>query len=364
MKVLLVHAYSPKNTGDGLLVDLAREVVHEAVPGAQVVCVALDAGSFGTSDVVQWSPTVKAMDPRRAVLLAGALGPHRSLRAAFADADLIVAVGGGYLRASTASEGVKSVLAHVSQLRLVARSSAPSVYLPQSIGPYPAPVRRIMERLLRRIDLVCVRDDRSLAELGAARSLERFPDLAVLEAGKMDRALQVQTVDDVPVVVARELAGPRSYHRLLGELGKALRPVWAVQSTASNNNDVPLTARLAGTNDPPLLRDVLAEGTRRVVISTRLHGSMAALLAGSPTIHLSYERKGWGAFEDLGIARHVHNARSVDAETVLAGVREITDDPGAYWASVNENLPAIAARHRELVERVGGLVGARTGAAR
>jgi len=209
-----------------------------------------------------------------------------------------------------------------------------------------------------------VRDDRSLAELRAARSLERFPDLAVLEAGKMDRSLQVQTVDDVPVVVARELAGPRSYHRLLAELGKALRPVWAVQSTASNNNDVPLTARLSGTDDPPLLRDVLAEGTRRVVISTRLHGSMAALLAGSPTIHLSYERKGWGAFEDLGIAHHVHNARSVDAETVLDGVRQITDDPGAYWASVNEKLPAIAARHRELVERVGGLVGARTGVAR
>ncbi|GMA30387.1 polysaccharide pyruvyl transferase family protein [Litorihabitans aurantiacus] len=364
MKILLVHAYSPRNTGDGLLVDLARDVVHQAVPDAQIVCVALDAGAFGTSDVVQWSPAAQVTDPRRAVLLAGVLGPHRALRAAFADADLIVAVGGGYLRASTVGEGVKSFLAHVSQLRLVARSTAPSVYLPQSIGPYPAPVRRLVQRLLARIDLVCVRDDRSRAELAAAGTLERFPDLAVLEAGTMDRALQARTIDDVPVVVARELPGPRNYHRLLDGLGRALGPVWAVQSTASNNNDVPLTARLAGTDDPPLLRDVLAGGTRRVVISTRLHGSMAALLAGSPTIHLSYERKGWGAFEDLGIARHVHNARNVDVDTVLAGVREITEDPATYWASVNERLPAVAARHRELVERVGGLAAARAGVAR
>lgn len=361
MKVLLVHAYSPRNTGDGLLVDLARDVVHQAVPGAQVVCVALDAESFGTSDVVQWGPVAKGLDARRAVLLAGAVGPHRALRTAFAEADLIVAVGGGYLRASTWSEGAKSFIAHVSQLRLVARSTAPSVYLPQSIGPYPAPVRRLMELLLRRIDLVCVRDDRSLSELGAAGTLERFPDLAVLEAGTMDRSLQAQTIDDVPVVVARELARPRNYHRLLGELGEALRPVWAVQSTASNNNDVPLTSKLSGMDDPPLLGHVLAGGSRRVVVSTRLHGSMAALLAGSPTIHLSYERKGWGAFEDLGIARHVHNARSVDSATVLAGVREITDDPSAYWASVNEKLPAIAVRHRELVERVRGLVASRAG---
>lgn len=356
MRVLLVHAYSPRNTGDGLLVELARDMVRQIAPDAEILCVALDAEAFAEADVVQWTPTRnRVLAPRHAVLLAGLAGPHRSLRAAFAQADLIVAVGGGYLRGGTVKEAIKSFLAHVSQLRLAARSDAPSVYLPQSIGPHGWPLRAILTRLLRRIDLVCVRDDRSFSAYRDAGSLVRFPDLAVLEVSRMDLGKQATLIDAPPVVVARDLANPRSYYSLLDDLSK-LSPVWAVQSTASNNNDGPLASRLSGQLHPPALSEVLAGTSRQVVISARLHGSMAALLAGSPTIHLSYERKGWGAFEDMGLSDYVFNARDGDSGAVIAALKSITHDPGAYWSRLNENLPTIAARSGELAERISRLV--------
>ena len=341
--VLIVHAYSPRNSGDGLLVELTEELVAEAIAEANVQFIAVDASQFDDPRFLQWGYTADGRLPQRLeVTLAGMIRPSLKVRRAIAEADVIVAVGGGYLRASTMSEGAKSYLSHTAQLRAVAKSGRPSVYLSQSIGPYPILIRNVMRRLLSRIGEVHVRDDRSLREMGGDGRVRRMPDLAVLAMSALEpSSISPNPSFAAPAIVARDLARPGNYNAKLSDLARHGFE-WAIQSTGGGNNDLPLTVRLSRNENPPSLKSVLGTRVKRIVVSTRLHGSMAALMAGCPTIHLGYERKSWGAFEDLGLDRYVLNARKCDADTVLSLIDEIGRDPDAYWARVRENLSSLS----------------------
>lgn len=354
--VAVVHAYSRRNAGDGLLVDLSLERLRRAgVPREQCEVFALDAASF--SDLphvhqvgVPGRRPSPAMIPAGAQLVASVLaGATRSrvrlgrLAAVLERADAIVAVGGGYLRTGNLVSSLGSLLNHFPQLATASRSTAPTVYLPQSIGPLSGPVGSLVARLLRRIDVVCVRDDRSRDELRPHVSAARFPDLAVLRLGEELEGLSPSARDGGRVVlVGRELINGGGYeerlHALAGRLGDA---GWAVQAEGlGTKSDLRFYERL-GVRSSGRLLDVLSGDEAGVVVSTRLHGAIQSLLAGVPAIHLGYERKSWGAYEDLGLSTYVHSARTFDPDAVAAQARSLLADPGEFWTRIERQRPTL-----------------------
>lgn len=65
------------------------------------------------------------------------------------------------------------------------------------------------------------------------------------------------------------------------------------------------------------MKDVLNDPQNRgVVISVRLHGSLQSMISGCPSIHLSYERKGFGAFSDLGVSEYCHGFKSFNPKLI------------------------------------------------
>ena len=104
-----------------------------------------------------------------------------------------------------------------------------------------------------------------------------------------------------------------------------------------------------GIADAGPLAGILKARAAGVVVSVRLHGAIAALIAGRPAIHLAYERKGWGAYEDLGIAEYVHDARTFDAAKVAEQVNELQLDSGPFWAKVRAAAPALQKQYADLV---------------
>jgi hypothetical protein len=68
-----------------------------------------------------------------------------------------------------------------------------------------------------------------------------------------------------------------------------------------------------------------------------LHGALESILHGVPAYHLSYERKGFGAYDDLGVGDWVANAADFDA----AAVANTLLAPGAlarFWRAAGEGL--------------------------
>lgn len=365
MNVVVLHAYSADNAGDGLLVRETVELAREALGlGVSVTVLASHPETFADLDV-----TVLDSAPH----LRGRNPDYLAALATLDRADLVLGVGGGYLRAGHLSEALKAALVHGPQLRAAARRGHGVIYFPQSIGPLGSraladgPVgtalRRLVVSRLRSVAHVLVRDDRSLAEIGDACP-RRFPDLALLTAGARTRADEPDTVAVLSVRAVRGDLPP-----LLPELRERLGRVDGyVQSTTGGNDDTEATSRLAFR--AILTREALLDdtaGPRRVVVAVRLHAALMALNAGHLVVHLAYERKGFGAFDDLGLQRWVHPVFHFEPAAVAEQVRVLLSDEGAradYDARVAAARVRLAGRRTELVDLVrtaaGLAVGVRT----
>lgn len=350
--VLILHGYSADNAGDGLLVDEAVAIVREAVGvDAAITVLAGYPESFGYLDVER---VVSSKPTRR-----GWSAEYLSILRAIDSFDLVVGVGGGYLRAGHTLEAVKMLLSHGPQLLRAAGAAPFTVYLPQSVGPLRFGTRRLIERLLSRVDLVMFRDDTSMAELPAAGAVRRA-DLAAVGIGH-SRGRQLDPADLVPVVSVRSVRGavPAGIAELATRLGTF---DGYTQSTVSGNDD---TAAMATIGYRRMLsRDELMTpgATPRVVIAMRLHAALMALEVGHYVIHLAYERKGYGAFGDLALSDHVFDSKKFDPAEVGELARRLLHEPAArqrYDAAIAGSMPGRLAQHDELIARIAAGVGVR-----
>jgi polysaccharide pyruvyl transferase WcaK-like protein len=361
----VLHAYSRSNAGDGLLVDLTLERLGRlGVAPADVVLVALDPGSF--AEVPHRARMgVPGRGPRwdlvpaaaRAAVLAGSAvagHPAGSLGRRLARCDGLVAVGGGYLRAVDLTSSLGAGLNHLAQLVAAGRAPAPSLYMPQSIGPLRGPVGRAVARALRRVDAVCVRDGWSATELDGLAGLHRVPDLAVLDLSeRWDDAEPPRRGGRVGFVVRRvgHAGGYEDAVRgVAAELGD--RAVWAVQTAGDRTKSDAVHYGRLGVAAGGSLGDLLAAGDLSVVVSVRLHGALMALAAGVPAVHLAYDRKGPAAFDDLGLADWCLDVRTVERAPLAALVGQLAADPEPYWDRLAAQVPALRKASAELDDLV------------
>lgn len=347
MRFLVLHAYSAENAGDGLLVMETLELLDETYPGADIDVLALYPDSFDGVKAGILNGSARS--------LTGLVSQYRVCRN-LRSYDLVVGVGGGYLRAGNFVELMKTTVAHGIQLYLASRAQeVPVAYLPQSVGPLFFASRWPVTQWFTRIDRVYVRDDRSFREIEKAKPI-RMPDLALLSRTYTTHS-NVEP-HSVPVLSIREIDGsvPPSVLKtahLLSEYDGF------IQSRGSGNDDVSAMAML----EPARMLDrnelLMDSGPRRVVIAVRLHAALMALNAGHWVIHLAYERKGYGAFGDLGLGDFVHNVKSFDPRAVIEQANELLHNPGArasYASSVAEARRRLSVNRFKLISDLKSLI--------
>ncbi|KHK57093.1 hypothetical protein PI86_11945 [Burkholderia sp. A9] len=345
--VYLLHAYSSRNSGDGLLVKLSLKAIRDAGIVGIVTVVCLDPRSFrdylDDAAIRIWSWKHFLIDSVQ--------------RAGTSRATIFFGVGGGYLRASYGSEGWKSLLAHGSQLLCTAlyRRSI-SIYLPQSVGPFESLAGKLLARLVRRnVDLIFLRDDKSPAELGHPNS-ERIGDLVVLEIGESKRSMDAapeQFGGNRPICfVFRDLKGKDYRGKYLANIRRLVELLpdakFALQSSGRGNGDDVFYREQFGIGEATQLKDAI-EHLRPLVISVRLHGSLESILAGVPSVHIAYERKGKSAFADLGLSRFVFHASDFDPDRVAALARQLAETDTEYWRHMEQ---ADVGRYKEMTGRI------------
>ena len=152
-----------------------------------------------------------------------------------------------------------------------------------------------------------------------------------------------------PVLSTRYVHGrlPRGIKELVRGLGEF---DGYVQSTGGGNDD---RAAVAETRPFSILEreQFLDSSVRRVVVAVRLHAALMALRAGHWVIHLAYERKGFGAFQDLGLTEFVYNVNDFDPAKVLEQVNELRASAhlrSQYDSQVNDSI-AKAQRTRKVI---------------
>ncbi|MDQ1083860.1 MULTISPECIES: polysaccharide pyruvyl transferase family protein [Microbacterium] len=359
MRYVIAHAYSSTNSGDGLLVEEAIRLIEEVDERAEVIVLALDPDSFTDRANVRFvhpftgeARSASNTTVLRAALISVLRGlrlPQKTSRL-LDEADLIVGVGGGYMRGANAVEALKMVLAHLPQLATANRSATPAVYLPQSVGA----LRWGTQALVRThgANIVWhVRDDRSLSLLEGSATVRRTPDTAVLPLGSMTvhPRIAAETEDSATFgLVARSLHSTRTrMARYVDAIRRTVASLHArplLQASARGNNDDRFYSETLGRAAESSLIQATsstADDRPHVIVSVRLHGAIQSIRNGVPAIHLSYERKGWGAYEDLGIAEYVHNAFDFDPDLVRRQALALSTDSSGYWNAVAERAAHI-----------------------
>jgi polysaccharide pyruvyl transferase WcaK-like protein len=331
MNVTILHGYSASNSGDGLLVDLAiATVLRNFGAGTLINVVASDPQSFGYLPYKRYGAPVMAAKGfgrvKEAIFLKQSYSPLADL---LNSSDLIVGVGGGYMRSKSALEHIKLKLGHAKQLETAILSKVPSIYLPQSIGPFHGESSTIVEHYASA-NAVFVRDNRSSDIFQTNENVYRAPDMAVQALAKKI-LLQPKLIRcaSSPAVICIVLRKPLQWSKekkisyvsnlrlLLRMLRAKSEVVYAVQSTGRGNDDGAFYRELGITQDLPPLKAALAKYQPDLVISVRLHGAIESLLAGVPAFHISYERKGFGAYQDMGVEDWVINEGDFNVDTII-----------------------------------------------
>ncbi|PFG19091.1 polysaccharide pyruvyl transferase family protein [Serinibacter salmoneus] len=340
MRVLLIHGYSADNAGDGLLVSAALELVREAFGDPQVELLCQYPDSFRELGL--------ALYPSR---------PDSALKAAlrgdfpkFDAFDLIVAVGGGYLRFGHPVEALKTTAVHGYQLVLASMTKTPVIYLPQSIGPLRFGSQGMVRHFAARVQRIHLRDDRSMHEVRLPNTV-RTPDMALLARSYRDRSGAVPSA--TPIVSVRNVAGSVPTDVL--ELTHTLETFDGyVQSAVGSNQDQAAVESISPRRIVTR-RELLEGDERRVVVAVRLHAALMALNAGHLVVHLAYERKGFGAFQDLGLPEYVHNVNDFDPARVHAQVASLLNSlevREAYDATLREARSRLESRRAALIRDV------------
>jgi len=327
----LLHAYSPSNSGDGTLVQESVDLARSTGYLGKITIVALDVDGF---------ERMLAGQPHLHVISLPGFFKHMIVAMFSRDEYVFLGVGGGYLRSSNLQEGLKTFVAHGSQLFL---SSLPRkverIYLPQSIGPLKGLFGMLLSRLLVGVDTILARDDKTLIELK-----ERNRKLNVVRANDLVARRILADFESNPrfnpekvALVLRDLPS----HKVAADYGEKLRrlydllgvPTLLIQSEGRGNDDVAFYKNLFPGVPTFPARSFLSQ-TPCIVVSVRLHGSLEAIHQGSPSVHLSYERKGFAAFEDLGLLKYCDDSSSFVPEDIAKRVDEIKSSPETYWALI------------------------------
>jgi colanic acid/amylovoran biosynthesis protein len=290
----------------------------------------------------------------------------RALLRAFAQADLVLACGGGYIYAPGPGDGLSGWFGFMlSGCALALLLNRPLVLLPQSIGPlHDTFQRRAARWVVRGARLTCVRERRSLdllRRLGCDERAWHMPDMAFGAPGGpaetaralLDRAglAAIPHSFRVGMTVLNWSGQSFSFTRQQPYEDAVLGCIDAItaqggvvvlfaqcRGPSAAEDDRLVGARLRTRAAAPervlLIDDALppdalqaAYGQMDYFIGTRMHSVILALNGGVPALAIGYLHKTSGVLEELGLAAYCYDIEVLTAEALVDGFERLR---GAY----------------------------------
>jgi colanic acid/amylovoran biosynthesis protein len=296
----------------------------------------------------------------------------------YVDADLIVAVGGGYLLGGKTPKSIYTTIHLLHPMILSRILGKPTVLFSQSFGPYKYGVER---QLLRHVVTRCVvlalaREDQSLqflSNIGVSNATRSVDSAFLLSANgatsnlRQDLGLSHNqliigvTVRDWLDPVGQDryedaIAGVVDY--LISEHGAFIVFIPQVTATFFNDDDR-VTARSVAKRvihkDGNYLLEVELDCHQLkavyedidFLIGTRFHSVIFSLISRVPSLVVQYNYKAGGIMLDLGLGEWVVNIEDCTTPTLAALVSQLLDSQQAYKAHLDSVIPPYQERARE-----------------
>jgi len=409
VKVVVSHVYSRDNAGDAALLSVLIDDLRSIRPDMEIVVLTLDLNDLGKpfdGCPVRPSFMFHALNrfrfrPRKfaycAWVMASTLLNARTggrwrlpddlsrVMDSYRDADLVVGVGGGYLRGKPGLASTTELALLLHPLVLAHQLDKPVVLYTQSVGPFGNRVQTVAaSKVLRSVDLILVREDvtvSTLEALGVSTNVVRSVDggFAFTSDARIDLRDLVGAPDNawvVGVTVRRWLpaAGQARYEDAFAQLcdwvidryGATVVFIPQVTSDHHGDDDRIPARRVAALmrHDPVVLEDKYDHGRIKalyreldMMVGTRFHSVIFALTARVPALAIEYEHKTTGIMRDLGLERWVMDIAAVDGGPLIARFDALVAARSDYVAQLEERLPLYQRRARETRDHLRRFVG-------
>jgi colanic acid/amylovoran biosynthesis protein len=291
----------------------------------------------------------------------------RTLRAS----DVVVSVPGGYFLSPTALDA--QWLNHWIELSLAVLLKRPTVLGPCSLGPFHGPQQRLMRWLFEHADVVALREaesERHVRGTGYYGPLIRTTD-AGFGVDLLPPGGAAATDGERPLIgvsvrwfhfagTQDPAAAQRAYFQavadtvsaLIGDRGQA---VFVPQVRADADDDIAAAREVVALMSPELKPRVLVKeenlnpyeaaalyATFDLLIGTRMHANIIAMLVGTPAVAIAYEHKTTGIMNDLGLDDLVIDIATCSSDALLSRCHAILSDRPA--ASRRVQAAAVEAR--------------------
>ena len=286
---------------------------------------------------------------------------------ALANADIVLAKGGSYLYSNGKLRSRVFLWRMRYLLTLAAALGRAPALMGVTVGPLQSRgARRDVRATLARCRQVYVRESRSASYLaGIGLEVARASDMAFLleppiPAPSRTARPPVDRLDDpcccrspTPALpMSLDVGSPAVIRQTLTSLLESdprLRIVLVVQVAADAEPSQAMVRDLSYPDDrlsiahathPDDLMLIYERAT--VLVATRLHSTIFAALAGTPSIHIvSDPHKGYGISEDLGLDRWCVAADELDHRSLTSLIIQLIADRDTVSPTVAERVPGL-----------------------
>ena len=407
--ILITHVYSSDNKGDAALTSVLISDLRRKFPGAKLTILKLDklrknarfegvlerpsfmyfvANAYKTP----LSKIAYVLFMMPATLLAAGivrltgrhmyLPPHlRETLLCYQQSDLIVPVGGGYIRSRTGLVNRWNIPLLLHPLLLGYILGKPTVLYAQSMGPFHGALeKKITQFVLRRMTLILLREDTSVAllkSIGVSANVSRAIDSGFLlrSSGSVD----VRSLYDIPqnklligVTVRSWLHGEAqvNYEKAvagaLDELvnGYNAHALFIPQVTATKGDDDRLASRRVRgfmqhkeqatvVEDAPDHHRIKAMyDNLDILLGTRFHSVIFSLTSHVPVVAIEYEHKTSGIMRDLKLEGWVIKIEEVTAQNLTAKLCELVAEQQEYRRYLRKCMPPYVQKAAQTIDMV------------
>jgi polysaccharide pyruvyl transferase WcaK-like protein len=388
MNILVVNLHAMSNRGDAAIAFVTLDLLKQAFVDPEITCAANHPAEFqslGVEVVPSFKTWVWSADAagkpswhplKFALLLLAALNlllcratgyeflPWPADRArllrAYLRADLVIGCGGNTIYARRARALAFWVICFSQWCGYLCQKTV--VCLPQTIGPFYSGVHAFGARLaLRKARTIMLRDTDSYQIVTWRLKIEPsrccvMPDLALLLGGPEHAAPR-----DAQLIGISALDWQVQYphfHRqgayeaaLAGAIARLAQQGFRIAffkqsdtATVGEDDAVPArriidrldaTARrsvvgiLTVPSDAQHIRDFYAQFY--LVIATRLHATILAIVAGTPVVPIAYTSKSWGFARDYGLEHITIDIETVSEQALFASIAAVIEQYD-YWS--------------------------------
>lgn len=402
--VVISHVYSSDNKGDAALTSVLIDDIKRAFPRAKITILRLESvkpnqkfeGVPEKPGFMYWAinryqnPLIKLFYAvwMMGVTLFYALwlrftGKHlylpkhlRQTAKIYENADLIVPVGGGYIRSRAGLANRFNIPLILHPLLFGYLLGKPTVLYSQSVGPFQNGFENwLVAFVLQRMNLVLLREDTSvalLAKLGVTGNVKRAIDSGFLLTSR--QKINIRKVYKIPadklligVTVRAWLKGEaqKKYELAVAQtLDKIIKVrnahvIFIPQVTANKGDDDRLTSQAVFNlmkeksgatviEDTPDHHEIKSMyDNLDVLLGTRFHSVIFSLTSYVPVAAIEYEHKTSGIMHDLKLDKWVIEIENVNADNLSKMLQKVIDEREIYRSHLQKYLPPYIERARQ-----------------